>query len=72
MRDGTHLNDVFSYHSPQGDQAKQYETIRAAARGFAEVILVECPGCADRSDALRKVREAVMTANASIALQGKI
>ena len=66
------LDHVFQYHSPNEEQIKSYSVIREAARGFAECILNECPSSADRSDALRKVREAVMTANASIALDGEI
>jgi hypothetical protein len=72
MRDATHIDDVFSYHAPTDEQVKSYEQLRAAAKEFARVILHECPACADRTDALRKVREAVMTANAAIALAGKI
>jgi hypothetical protein len=41
-----------------------------AAKNFAEVILANCPSGADRSDAIRKIREARMTANAAIALNG--
>lgn len=72
MRDGTHIDAVFTYHAPgEGDQ-ERYQAIRAGAQMLAQVILDTCPACADRSDALRKVREAVMTANASIALKGVI
>jgi hypothetical protein len=49
-----------------------YEAIRVAARTFAGVLLRHTPVSADQSAALRKVREAVMTANASIALNGKL
>ena len=63
------LDDVFTYHPPTPEQAKAYENIRATARELVEVILNACPDCADKSAAIRKVREAVMTANAAIALQ---
>jgi len=62
------LNNVFSYHAPKGDQPQRYEKIREAAKIFAKVIEECCPYSADKSAAIRKIREAVMTANASIAI----
>lgn len=70
--DSGNTDDVFRYHKPEpGDQLK-YEALRSAAKIFAEVILQNTPKCADQQAALRHVREAVMTANASIALKGLI
>lgn len=71
VRDLNHetLTSLFTFHPPTGDQPERYVAIRAAADVFARVILESCPGCADRAAAIRKVREAVMTANASIALE---
>ena len=65
------LQNWFSYHKPEGDQNEKYETIRTAALEFAQVILDETPQSADQTAAIRKVREAVMTANAAIACGGK-
>ncbi len=65
------LSHVFTHHEPTSEQIARYVVIRDTARDFARVILECCPGSADRTDALRKIREAVMTANASIALDGK-
>lgn len=65
------LADVFSYHAPGPEDPAKYEAVRAAARELARVILVHCPPSADRTFAIRQVREAVMTANASIALKGR-
>lgn len=64
------LDHVFSYHEPTEDQLPKYEKLRKAAKQFAKVILETTPPCADQTAALRKIREAVMTANASIALNG--
>jgi len=64
------LDETFRYHVPDHDQPVRYDRVRVAAKALASVILDNCPGSADRSAALRKVREAVMTANASIALEG--
>lgn len=61
------LDDDFGYHAATPDQRRKYDRINAAAKNLAAVLLVECPSSADRSAALRKVREARMTANASIA-----
>lgn len=65
------LNHWFKYHPPVGDQAERYESLREAGHAFAMAILMHCPSSADRTDAIRKVREAVMTANASIACGGR-
>ena len=65
------IADIFTYHSPTPDQVPKYERLRTAARDFATV-LVDCtPSSADQTAALRLLRQAVMTANASIALEGK-
>lgn len=66
-----HLDNWFQYHSPSPVQQHAYVEIREAAKHLAETILRQCPSSADRTDAIRKVREAVMTANASIACGGK-
>jgi len=62
------IDYIFAYHAPVQPQVDSYAAIRYAAKNLATVILENCPDCADRSAAIRKVREAVMTANASIAL----
>lgn len=61
------LDNWFTYHAPNaaaGDLVA-YETIRDAGKLLAEAILDQTPSCADQSAAIRKVREAVMTANAA-------
>ena len=63
------LENWFSYHAPKGDQLERYAKIRAAAKVFAQVLVDTCPVGPDLSAAIRKVREATMTANASIATQ---
>lgn len=65
------LENWFTYHRPTGDQPQQYEAIRAAGRQFAEVIVANTPPSADQTAAVRKIREAVFTANAAIACGGK-
>lgn len=63
------IENVFSYHAPTGDQPARYEAIRAAAKSFALVLVANTPKSADQTAAIRKLRESVMTANASIALE---
>ena len=66
------MEHLFSHHPPDDDQAARYRRVRNAGRHFADAIVAACPPSADRSDAIRKVREAMMTANASIALNGRL
>jgi hypothetical protein len=67
------LEDVFTYHPPENDdQLKAYARLREEGRRLAEAILEETPVCGDQQAAIRKVREAVMTANAAIALKGAV
>jgi hypothetical protein len=65
------IDDLFTYHPIDSEQtAMRYETVRDAAKHLALVIWKACPYGADRTAAIRKLREAVMTANAAIALKG--
>lgn len=61
------LDNWFTYHSPSSDQLPKYQAIREAGRILAEAIVANAPDSADRTAAVRKVREAVMTANQAIA-----
>lgn len=65
------LKHWFTYHPPKGDDPKKYEAIREAGLAFAEVVCDHTPECADQTVAVRKIREAVATANAAIACEGK-
>jgi hypothetical protein len=61
------LKDIFTYHNEEW-KIKHYNAIRTTAHHLAATIIYNTPDCADRSAALRKLREVVMTANAAIAL----
>ena len=61
------IEELFTYHAPTGDQPAKYLKIREAAKALPRVIDKCCEPGPDRSAAIRHVREAVMTANASIA-----
>lgn len=66
------LEFIFTHHPPRPDQLPRYERLRKAALEFAKVIVEETQPCADQSHAIRCVRDAVMTANAAIALDGGV
>ena len=65
------ITNWFTYHSPSVDDQENYVAIRDKARELALVILNRTPPSADQSAAIRLLREAVMTANASIACNGR-
>jgi len=68
--DQEQIDNWFSYHPPIGDQAARYAAIRAAGKVLAEKLTELCPASADRTVAIRHVRDAVYSANASIACGG--
>lgn len=65
-------NHVFTYHAPKLEDIAKYEEIRIRAKDLADTIIATTPVCADQSAALRHLRECVMTANAAIALEGRL
>ncbi len=66
------IEGIFTYHKPTEGQPEKYQKIREVAKIMAHVIVENTPACADQTAAIRKLREAVMTANASIALGGTV
>jgi hypothetical protein len=48
------------------DQLSRYVAIRAAALAFAQVVNQQAPDCANKSAAIRMIREAAMSANVAI------
>ena len=66
------IENVFTYHPPTPNQIPKYDEIRKAAKIFAKVIQDQVPEGPDKSVVMRKLREAVMTANAAVALEGKL
>lgn len=65
------VEDIFNYHQPSELGIARIGEIREAAKAFARIILSHTPKCADQAASLRKVREAMMTANAAIVLEGR-
>jgi len=70
MSDAEMIAKLFTYHPPTPVTTPKFEAINLAAKHFAEVVAANCPPGPDRSDVIRKIREARMTANAAIALNG--
>jgi hypothetical protein len=66
------INNIFRHHAPTPDQLPKYEAIRAKAKEMGQCIIDNTPGSADQTAAIRLLREAVMTANAAIALKGQL
>ena len=65
------LDNWFQYHAPEEGQPAKYEAIRAAGKQLATAIRDLTPASADQTAAIRKVREAVYTANAAVACKGQ-
>ena len=66
------IDRYFTYHKPVGSQPQRYESIREMGKDLARVIKSECPPSPESTIAIRKVQEAVMWANASIAINERI
>lgn len=62
------VDNIFTYHTPKDDQPKRYEVIRYKAKELARLFDTVCPDSAEKTLAIRKLQEAVMYANASIAI----
>lgn len=65
------LLNWFSVHETSTDNSQGYAELRTAGLALASVIKLKTPPCADQAVAIRKVREAVMTACAAIACKGR-
>ena len=65
------IEETFTYHKPFGDQPKRYELIRSAARILANTIQDSCPESREKSLAFTNLQQAVMWANAAIAINEK-
>ncbi len=61
------IDNWFTYHSPNVGQIIQYGEIRTAAKIFAETINRHVPAGADKTAAMRKLRDTVMAANLAVA-----
>ena len=62
------LDNVFCYHAPKGGQQERYIALRTKAKELAGLILASTPASREQSIALTNVQQAVMWANAAIAI----
>lgn len=65
------LSHWFERHPVLPEEEMLYESVRHQAKAFAQSILDHTPPCADQSDAIRKVREALLMAHSAIACGGR-
>ncbi len=70
MTEAQTLAELFSYHPPTPITLPKFAAINQAAKNFAEVVLQNCPSGADRRRVIEMIRDARMTANAAVALNG--
>jgi hypothetical protein len=68
--EGLDIDRLFDHHPKNEEQIQRYDYLRNAAKQFARAISEACPECADKNSAIRKIREALMTANAAITING--
>lgn len=59
---------TFTYHAPKGTQQARYQELRDGAKELAKKIEVHCPASRETSLALTNLQQAIMWANASIAI----
>lgn len=62
------IEKLFTYHQPTQDSIDALVAVRTVAKQMAIVINNSVPDSADKSAAIRLLRECVMTANAGIVL----
>jgi hypothetical protein len=62
------IDNIFTYHAPKNDQTERYERLRSHARNLAREIQRCCPESREKSLAITNLQQAIMFANASIAI----
>jgi hypothetical protein len=67
MASQSEINNWFMYHAPTPEQLVAYNDIRQAAKIYAETVNKHVPDSADKTVAIRKIRESVMSANLAVA-----
>lgn len=61
------IDNWFTHHPPTPEQIVAYGDIRQAAKIYAETVNKHVPDSADKTAAMRKIRESVMAANLAVA-----
>lgn len=63
---------TFDYHKPSDEQVHRISQVRLAAKLMVRCLWEHCPNGPDRTAAIRKIHEAMMTANKSIVLESEV
>ena len=62
------VEEAFKYHKPNEEQIKAIEAIRAKSKELAQLIVDVVPEGAEKMQAITYIRQAIMFANAGIAI----
>jgi hypothetical protein len=62
------INEIFTYHSPTVNQGTRYVALRERAHKLALLINDSCPESREKALAITNLQQAIMWANASIAI----
>lgn len=66
------LDSLFEYHTPNEDQIADMKLLRSDAKILARTINKVVPESADKSAAIRLLRQCVQISNAAIVLDGVV
>ncbi len=72
MADWERVVAMFTYHKPSEGQVNRMGLLRMHARVLMREILGSCPVGLERAAAVERLREAIMWANASVVLEGRL
>ncbi len=62
------LDNTYTYHAPKMEQIERYARLRQKAKEFAQLVSMVTPQSREQSVALTNIQQAVMWANAAIAI----
>ena len=68
----TKILTSFAWVPPTPANQEKFDKVTDAAKNLAKVIIENVPDCADRTHALRLLRDVRMWSNAAISLEGLI
>lgn len=63
---------TFDYHKPSDEQVDRISVIRNAHKNLVKVVWDNVPNGPDRTVAVRKLHESMMTCNKAIVLEGEV
>lgn len=70
ISDAEIIEELFKHHAPTYEQGQRMEILRGVTKTLAALIIHTVPPCADRTAAIRKLGECLMTANRAVATGG--